>query len=244
MLSEMHEVNTSEKIDPNAGRFTVRLKFKKTGSLQYISHLDLQRTFNRVIVRSCIPVWYTKGFNPHAKLVFSTPLSVGTQSVCEYLDIRIDRDMSCSEIKDRLNAELTDELCIVDAYIPKSDFSEIGYAAYDFEIHTANASEQLAEEINKTLSTSPLTLVKRTKAGEKEIDIIPLIRSAKAYFDGESVSVRIKAVLSASSTDFLNPEMIITALKAKCGILSADVSEEWYSIVRTAIFKKVMSVFE
>ena len=68
----------------------VRLKFRKTGNRQYISHLDLQRTFNRVLVRSCIPVWYTKGFNPHIKLVFSTPLSVGTQSVCEYLDIRVD----------------------------------------------------------------------------------------------------------------------------------------------------------
>ena len=53
---------------------TVRLKFRKVGSLQYISHLDLQRTFNRVISRACIPVWYTKGFNPHIKLVFSTPL--------------------------------------------------------------------------------------------------------------------------------------------------------------------------
>jgi len=240
-LTERRRLNALPELVPPV---TVRLKFRKTGSLQYISHLDLQRTFNRVIVRSCIPVWYTKGFNPHAKLVFSTPLSVGTQSVCEYLDIRIDRDMSCEEIKDRLNAELTEELCIVDAYIPKSDFSEIGYAAYDFEIHTANASEQLADQINKTLSTSPLTLVKRTKSGEKEIDIIPLIRTAETCFDGEGGSVRIKAVLSASSTDFLNPEMIITALKAKCGILSDDVSEEWYSIVRTAIFKKDMCVFK
>jgi len=81
---------------------TVRLKFVKLGSLQYISHLDLQRTFNRVIVRACLPVWYTKGFNPHAKLVFSTPLSIGAQSVYEFLDIRIDRDMPCETIMERL----------------------------------------------------------------------------------------------------------------------------------------------
>jgi hypothetical protein len=37
----------------------VRLKFCKVGTLQYISHLDLQRTFNRILVRACIPVWYT-----------------------------------------------------------------------------------------------------------------------------------------------------------------------------------------
>ena len=82
---------------------TVRLKFCKIGTLQYISHLDLQTTFNRIINRACLPVWYTKGFNPHIKLVFSTPLSVGTESICEYLDIRLDRDMSCEEIKERLH---------------------------------------------------------------------------------------------------------------------------------------------
>ena len=108
---------------------TVRLKFKKIGTLQYISHLDLQRTFNRVISRACIPVWYTKGFNPHIKLVFSTPLSVGAQSVCEFLDIRIDREMACEEIMARLNRELTEELCIEEAYIPSSDFSEIEWAS-------------------------------------------------------------------------------------------------------------------
>ena len=128
---------------------TVRLKFQKVGSLQYISHLDLQRTFMRVIVRACLPVWYTKGFNPHAKLVFSTPLSVGAQSVCEYLDLRIDREMSCEEIKERLNRELTDELCITDAYIPTRDFSEIAWATYDIEMCTENASPEMAKSIHR-----------------------------------------------------------------------------------------------
>ena len=97
MLSEskLTEKKRIRELEALERPFTVRLKFRKVGSLQYISHLDLQRTFMRVIVRACIPAWYTKGFNPHAKLVFSTPLSVGAQSVCEYLDIRIDREMSC-----------------------------------------------------------------------------------------------------------------------------------------------------
>ena len=76
---------------------TVRMKFSKVGSMQYISHLDLQRNFARVLIRAGIPVWYTKGFNPHAKIVFGLPLSVGAQSVCEYVDVRIERDMPCEE---------------------------------------------------------------------------------------------------------------------------------------------------
>ena len=128
---------------------------------------------------------------------------------------------------ERLNRELTDELCIVEAYIPKSGFAEIEYAAYDFEICTAGASEKMASEIEKTLTTSPLNLVKRTKSGEKEIDIVPLINEAKVSFDSDRGTIKISVVLSASSTSFLNPEMLITAMKQKNGILAGSLSDEW-----------------
>ena len=222
---------------------TVRLKFKKVGSLQYISHLDLQRTFMRVIVRSCIPAWYTKGFNPHAKLVFSTPLSVGAQSVCEYLDIRIDREMSCEDIKDRLNAELTDELCIVNAYLPQSDFSQITWASYEVEIFTQNVDSNMAENAEKLLTTAPLVMTKKTKSGEKDVDIIPMIKSANAVYDKESGTIKMSCVLSASSTEYLNPELLITALKQNLGLLAGDPSKEWYTIMRTELLKSDLTRF-
>ena len=223
---------------------TVRLKFKKVGSLQYISHLDLQRTFMRVIVRSCIPAWYTKGFNPHAKLVFSTPLSVGAQSVCEYLDIRIDRDMSCEDIRDRLNAELTDELCILDAYLPENDFSQIAWASYEIEVFTRDADASLAKKANEILTTSPLVMTKRTKSGEKDVDIIPMIKSADVCYDNETGTLKLSCVLSASSTEYLNPELLITALKQNIGILAGDPSVEWYTILRTNLFTSNLKEFK
>ena len=196
----------------------VRLKFCKVGTLQYISHLDLQRTFNRILVRACIPVWYTQGFNPHIKLVFSTPLSVGSESVCEYLDIRLSREMSLDELKQRLNAEMTDEFYITDAYEPKNDFSSIAYASYDICIHTNGASEDMAREIASVLTTSPLNMIKKGKSGEREIDIIPLIKDVKAEYSAENGDIMLNVVLSASSTQYLNHEMLITALKDKTNL--------------------------
>ena len=221
----------------------VRLKFCKVGTLQYISHLDLQRTFNRILVRACIPVWYTQGFNPHIKLVFSTPLSVGSESVCEYLDIRLSREMPLDELKDRLNAEMTDEFYITEVYEPKNDFSNIAYASYAIAIHTNGASESLARKIEEILSTSPLTMIKKGKAGEKEIDIIPLIKEVKSKYNEENQNIELNVVLSASSTQYLNPEMLITALKEKTDILSGSLTEEYYSILRTTLRKEDMSEF-
>ena len=122
----------------------------------------------------------------------------------------------------RINAEMTDEFHIVDAYVPTSDFSEIKWASYKICILTDGASEKLAQDIQTILTTSPLTLVKRTKAGEKEIDIIPLIRSVKTEYNGETNEIEIEATVSASSTEYLNPEMLISGLRSRLGILSLD----------------------
>jgi radical SAM-linked protein len=222
---------------------TVRLKFRKVGTLQYISHLDLQRTFNRVIVRACIPVWYTKGFNPHAKLVFSTPLSVGAQSEYEFLDIRIDREMDCQEIMDRLNQELTEELMILDAYVPVEDFSEIAWASYEIEIFDRGISKETKEQVENTFGKAPLMMTKRTKAGEKEIDILPLIRSMSVNVDDTAHLLRLSVILRATSTEYLNPEMLITAIKEKIGLLSGAPLEEWYTILRTSVMKEDLSQF-
>ena len=240
MLNEKKRLKAMPELVPPK---TVRLKFTKIGRLQYISHLDVQTAFQRIIMRACLPVWYTKGFNPHIKLIFSTPLSVGAQSVCEYLDIRIDREMSCEEIKERLNAQMTDEFFINEVYIPENDFCDIAWASYDISIHTDGADENMANEVQKILTTSPLTLTKRTKSGEKDVDIIPMINSVCASFDPENESINIKTTVKASSVEYLNPELMITGLRNKLGILSADPTKEYYSIMRTAIFKEDMSEF-
>ena len=244
MLSESKKLIASEAEDPNAGRFVVRLKFVKVGNLQYISHLDLQRTFNRVIKRSGIPVWYTKGFNPHMKLVFSSPLSIGSESVCEYLDLSMQGDISCEEIMDRLNRELTDELRITAAYIADRKFADIAWADYTIEMLTEGAGDELALGVEALFAKAPLNMIKSTKSGDKEIDIIPLIRKLSAYYDNEKGTVVIKTRLSAVSTNFLNPEMLITAMKQKLGVLCGDPSIECYRILREDLLDEKEKHFE
>lgn len=209
----------------------VRVKFQKVGDLQYISHLDLQRTLHRILVRAGIPMWYTKGFNPHAKIVFSTPLSVGAQSICEMVDIRIDRDMPCDEIKRLLNSEVTDELRILDVYIPSVKFSDIAWATYEIEIHEKGIAEK-AEEMRALLCESELFAMKKTKSGEKEIDILPLVRKFDVIADKQKQSVFLKVMLSIGSDNYLNPELLLSVFRQRLGILSN--TDAWYSIMRTA----------
>lgn len=211
----------------------MRIKFRKVGMLKYISHLDLQRTFARVLTRSGLPVWYTQGFNPHIKMVFSLPLSVGSESECEYLDIRITEDITIGEMKYRLDGALTNELSVIDIYEPINGFREIAYAGYDMVLRTPNASEEVAKKIKMLFSASPVMMFKKTKSGEKEIDIFPLIRSLDVIFDGEAIKLR--AVLSAESDNYLNPEMLITAIRDSLGLMT-NIMSETYTIMRTNVY--------
>ena len=81
-------------VQVNSTPIVLRIKFRKVGKLQYISHLDLVRTMQKVIVRAGLPLWYTEGFNPKPKMVFASPLSIGTESVTEYMDVRLTERIS------------------------------------------------------------------------------------------------------------------------------------------------------
>lgn len=212
---------------------SVRLRYRKTGTLQYISHLDLQRTFGRVLARAGIPVWFTKGFNPHPKLTFGLPLSVGTESECEYLDLRIDRDMPPQEIQRRLNLCLTDEMKILDVYLPERKLSEVAFARYEIDLHSKAIGEDFADEATAYLTTSPVMITRRGKAGDRTEDMIPLIRSVSVTCTAGDAHLTL--VLSAG-TGALNPEFVVTALKGRFGILSSDPLCEWYRILRKQLY--------
>ncbi len=211
---------------------TVRIRFVKKGNLQYVSHLDLQRTLHRVLIRAGIPMWYTKGFNPHPKISFGYPLSIGTESMCEFLDMRIEREISMQEIMEQMNCELTDEMYVYDVYEAKTDANDVAFADYTVRICTTGGSPAQAGKIAAVLARDELYMTKKTKSGEKEINLIPLIDHSKIGWCDECKSVVMDLRLATGSAQNLNPELLISALKRELGILCGNPTEEHYTIMR------------
>lgn len=229
-------------VQVNPTKLTIRFKFKKVGKLQYISHLDLVRTMHKIIVRAGLPLWYTEGFNPKPKMVFAAPLSIGTESTCEFMDIRLNEYIEPAEAMARLNKNMTSEMQVTEAYYPESKFTDLEWLSYTICISTVGASESLAEQCNAALNSDKIEILKKTKSGEATVDIRPLIRSADAVYTDESI--RISCVLSANPSSFLNPEYVIKALRDKCGILSAeDLMAESYTIMRKQAYFSDMTEF-
>ncbi len=236
MLSQ-GKVNRISKFDREllAEPITVRVVFQKTGNLQYFSHLDLQRTWQRVLVRASIPMWYTQGFNPHSKITFGVPLPVGSEGMGEMVDLRIDRRITCEEIKNQLNAELTGEMLVSEVYIPKTSFSDIAWGTYEITMKTPGDPIDNSKAINSifTPDAEPIIMTKRSKSGDKEVNILPMIHSAKAVADPNGL-IHLRATLRAGNTENLNPEYLIKAMRDRVGILpeSCPADEVWYRILR------------
>lgn len=221
----------------------LRVKFKKTGKLQYVSHLDLVRTMHKIIVRAALPLWYTEGFNPKPKMVFAAPLSIGTESMTEFVDIRLVEKIEPEEALRRLNKNMTEEMQAIAAYYPTRKLTELKWLSYTIVINTRGAGEELSQKCSKALSEDTIEITKRSKSGEDvKVNIRPLIKCANVAYDGENI--RISCVLSADQSAFLNPEHVIKVLKEKCGILSDPIlTNEWYSIKREAAYLEDMNEF-
>lgn len=212
---------------------TVRIIFRKAGRLQYISHLDLQRTMGRILSRAGLPVWYTKGFNPHPKLVFGLPLPVGVESECEMLDLRLDRDIPDLAVRDMLNDKLTDEMCVLSVRKPVLKFSDIAAADYTFRIVTAGADASMAEAVAELLGGGELIVTKRSKSGDKQVNIVPMIKRVSCVV--EDGVLLLRTCLASGQEDNLNPISIVGVLRERLGILCGDPTVESFSIVRERV---------
>lgn len=215
-------------------RNVIRFVFTKQKGLKYIAHLDLQRAVTRIIKRSNIPVRYTQGFNPHPKMVFGLPLSVGCESECELLDVYMVMDESKpniplytpEEFKAAILPNLPDGLNFVDAYYPTMPFSSISTAEYNISI---DVGCDVTKEVLKTLS-EPMIVFKKSKAGDRDMDISPMIVSYAAAFD--SGVLNLSLVLSAEQNNYLNPELVMTGLRKNQIVDKAII---YYTVNRTKI---------
>lgn len=232
------------QLTPNKPYITLRVKFKKLGSLQYISHLDLVRTMHKIIVRAKLPLWYTEGYNPKPKMIFAAPLSIGTESVCEYMDVRLTDDIPPEEAMRRLNDNMTDEMQALSAYYTEGKMTDLRWLSYDITIRTDGADASLAERCREVLLAESVPVLKKTKPDQPRVstDIRPLIKDVDVEF--KEGLICLHAILSADASAFLNPEYVVSTLRSSLGILSnPDITKEYYSIMRLGAYKADMTEF-
>lgn len=115
----------------------LRVCYRKTGRLRFLSHLEVCRALERGVRRAGLPVAYTQGFSPKVKLAFGPALPVGFGGMREYVDIWLQRHLPPAEVEARLTPCLHPELGVQEAgFVAPKDRSlaaTVAVAAYRVE---------------------------------------------------------------------------------------------------------------
>ncbi len=209
-----------------------RVKFSKGEEVKYVGHLDLMRTFIRCIKRTCIPVAFSKGFNPRVQISFALPLGVGVTSSSEFFDLEVKERMNVNLFLGEMNSTLPQglkalEVTYIDEDDKKSLMSLVKEAIYEITVESKFEKERFVD----LFYNNEITIEKETKR-KNEIQEINLkdflIEPPIIEYDEQNNKVEnsdVKKVVitvhsTAGSVNNMNPSFIIQAIQKHIGDLT------------------------
>ena len=190
--------------------------FEKGERIRHIGHLDIQRSVQRGLRRSGLPVAYSNGFNPHILITFASALSTGACGKREIMDVTMAEEVSAEEFLERMNRAMPPEMQLSEARQLDQKhpalMASLQAAEYDLLIRDPGEAEKLIAAIPAMMARETVTAMRKTKTALKETDIKPLIYALKG--EGQ----HIYATLVLTEREACKPGMLIEALSREAGI--------------------------
>lgn len=179
------------------------MRFQKNEEVKYISHLDMQRLFQRALRRAKLPCSYSQGFNPHLLISFACALPVGVCSDAEYVEVQLEKFVHPSECMKRLNKVLPIGVHIINAVEPDESYPNVGsviiLSEYTF---TPKKCGDYSDALKNILAKEIIEIEKKTKKGMAFVNVRPMIHRL-SFVNGV-----IKATLSCSNSENLRADKL------------------------------------
>lgn len=211
------------------------IRFSKEGYIKYTSHLDMLRLFKRAFKKTRILLAYSQGFNPHPKMGFAQPLSLGYTSKCELLEFETTKSFDPLEIKERLTNVMPEGVELLDCRRLDTDVkslaSVVTEAEYEVIFPVPADMVNFQKLVENYLNQEQIIAEKRQKKTRKmvAVDIKGKIREM-AITAGEKLTLHLK--LDSGSNSNLSPEQVIATFLAYTGL---DVKRYDVEVKRTKI---------
>ncbi|WP_044958388.1 TIGR03936 family radical SAM-associated protein [Butyrivibrio sp. WCD2001] len=190
----------------------LRLKFSKHGPIRFLGHLDVMRYVQKAIRRAEIDIKYSEGYSPHQILSFAQPLSVGSTTDGDYMDMTVLSCKSPEAVMDSLNNAMNEGIVITAiSELPEKSvnaMTSVAAAEYVISFRDGKAPEfNLESTFRSFMEQNEILATKKTKNGEKEINIKPLI------YDYEILpGNQIHVLVSAGSSSNLKASLLTESL--------------------------------
>ena len=184
------------------------VRFGKNPRLRFISHLDLQRFFQRALNRTGLPIAFSQGFNPHPVMAFASALALGWTSDYEVLDVKLSAPIGRKRAEDAMRAALPGDLPVIQVKMVEDRLPSLMPMVYasEYRIDNSGVTDDMLADFR---AQETVTAVRRTKSGEREINIRPLAYDLR--LDGDALIAR----LALTDKDTLKPDLLVKTLTGK-----------------------------
>jgi len=205
----------------------IMLRLAKMDSLRWISHLDTIRTLQKAIRRADIPIALSQGFNPHQKMSFAVPLSVGVSSQGEYVELELQHTMPLRDVVHSLNQALPSTMRVLSvAHLPESApalMATVQASRYKLMLPHGDMA-YWTTAVSKLLAKAMLVVERRTKSDKlQDVDIRPgIFGLSLSVCDSEVV---LHADLATNAKLFVRLPELLTLLAVQAGCAPWDVME-------------------
>ncbi len=210
---------------------TVRMRFKKTGSIKYISHLDLTRVFHRACQRAGLPLFFSQGFHPHPKISYASALSLGVESLAEYAEIQFNTIIDSDLVQKRLNDALPEGIEILEAKSlpPLSSPLSNSYNKIDYEVTLRCGRngkklfedwKELEDMLQNVFDADEMIIERIRKGKTKKVNLRPFIGKIEITEFSESL-VRLGMILLVIDSKQVQPKDILKKM------VGAGRFDEW-----------------
>ncbi len=184
----------------------VRIRWTKLGRTRYVSARDLSSIWERALRRADLPIAYSEGFTPHAKVSFPDALPVGVESTGEYAELTFaapilpDRDLAALSTTLPEGMDVTTYLEVPDgapklAKMLSATLWELVWPPAD----AAELTDLLTRRSDALLPATSAEVVRHRAGGDRIVDVRPavlaLAASTRRPPDGAGPRTTLRAVL-------------------------------------------------
>ena len=142
----------------------VRIEYKKTNSLIFISTLDIERLWERILRRTDLNLKYTEGYNPKVVKDFSPAIPLGIFSESEIIDFIIIEDLEIDYVLSKIKKVSPFDLFIKRGKVINEKFASLSSLTTHIEV-------EIAGEKVKNLNFKELELEKNIDGKLKVIEL-------------------------------------------------------------------------
>jgi len=202
----------------------VLLQFQKGDIVRHLGLLDLQRTMQRALRRSGLPIGYSNGFNPHIVMTFASALSSGIPGDAEILDVTLAGDCASlteADCVSAMNRVLPPALQVsrarlVDDRFPKAS-AALAQAEYRITLHGASSLD-IVSAIPAFLAESEIMAIRKTKRSETMVNIRPMLHLLEASYNEGTQQATLLTRVSFVESATLKPDVLLGALCAYANV--------------------------